>query len=141
MGSPYAYAPDPSIGAGAAALDGSHVLVAGGILPDGTSAGVRLIDLSCNAGCAPLAWAPLGATITGAQVFAINSTSAVVAGSEPSSSTTPGLTHVYQVTSSSSTEVPTKVVHTQAAAIASPIGVVGSVLLFGGAPAIESLGL
>lgn len=141
-GSPYAYAPDPSVGAGAAALDGTHVLVAGGTLDDdGTSAGVRLIDLSCTSECATQAWAPLGAAITGTQAFAIDPSSAVVVGSEPSSSTTPGLTHVYQLTSSASTEVPTKVVHTQAAAIASPIGVVGSVLLFGGAPAIESLGL
>jgi hypothetical protein len=141
-GSTYAYPPDPSIGAGAAALDGTHVLVAGGTLQDGTtSAGVHLVDLSCTSACLPAPWAPLDATITGAQVFAINSSSAVVVGSEPPSSTTPGLTHVYQVTSSASIEVPTKVVHTQAAAIASPIGVVGSVLLFGGAPAIESLGL
>jgi hypothetical protein len=100
-----------------------------------------LIDLSCTSECATQAWAPLGAAITGTQAFAIDPSSAVVVGSEPSSSTTPGLTHVYQLTSSASTEVPTKVVHTQAAAIASPIGVVGSVLLFGGAPAIESLGL
>jgi hypothetical protein len=140
-GSPYAYPPDPSVGAGATALDGTHVLVAGGTLNGVTGAGVRVIDLSCTSGCSPSPWQPLGAPIGGAQAFAINTSSAVVAGSEPPWSATPGLTHVYEVTSSASTEVPTKVAHTQAATIASPIGVVGSVLLFGGAPAIESLGL
>jgi hypothetical protein len=83
----------------------------------------------------------LGATITGAQAFAIDATSAVVVGSEPPTSATPGLTHVYEVTSSATTEVPTKVPHTNAAAVASPVGVVGSVLLVSGAPEIESLGL
>jgi len=152
-GAPYPYPPDPSVGSGAVALDGSHVLIAGGVLPDGSSAGVRKIDLSCMTQCAPVAWQPLGASITGAQAFAGgvgsasdagsagSATSAVVVGSEPPTSTTPGLTHVYQVTSSATTEIPTKVAHTNAGALSSPIGVVGSVLLVGGAPAIESLGL
>jgi hypothetical protein len=152
-GAPYPYPADPSIGSGAAALDGSHVLIAGGVLPDGSSAGVRMIDLSCMTQCAPVAWQPLGTTIIGAQVFAGgvgsasdagsagSATSAIVVGSEPASSAAPGLTHVYQVTSTATTEIPTKVPHTNAGALASPIGVVGSVLLVGGAPAIESLGL
>jgi hypothetical protein len=152
-GAPDASPPDPSVGSGAAALDGSHVLIAGGVLPDGSSAGVRTIDLSCTTQCAPVVWPPLGAPIIGVQAFAGgagsaseagsvgSATSAVVVGSEPPTSAAPGLTHVYQVTSSATTEIPTKVAHTNAGALASPIGVVGSVLLVGGAPAIESLGL
>jgi hypothetical protein len=140
-GSTGPYAPDLSIGSGAAALDGSHVLVAGGLLPDGSSAGVRVITLSCTAQCTPTPRQPLGVPITNAQAFAVNASSGVVVGSEPSTGQTPGLTHVYRITSSATTEVATKVAHIQAAAVASPIGVVGSVLLVGGAPAIESLGL
>lgn len=140
-GSMYAFPADPSTGSGAAALDGSHVLIAGGWLPGGSSAGVRMIDLSCTAQCVPTPWQPLGATLAQAQVFAVNATSAIVVGSEPSTSAAPGLTHVYRVTSSTTTEVPTKVAHSYAGALASPIGIVGSVLLVGGAPAIESLGL
>ena len=140
-GSSYAFPPDPSIGAGAAALNGADVLIAGGTLPDGSSAGVRMIELSCTAQCAPTPWQPLGATLAQAQAFAVTATSAVVVGSEPSTSAAPGLTHVYRVTSSATTEVPTKLAHAYAGALASPIGVVGSVLLVGGAPAIESFGL
>ncbi len=140
-GATYAFPPDPSTGAGAASLEGSNVLIAGGFLPDGSSAGARTIDLSCTAQCAPTPWQPFGTTLAQAQAFAVNATSGVVVGSEPSTSIAPGLTHVYRVTSDATTEVPTKVAHSRAAALASPIGVVGSVLLVGGAPAIESLGL
>ncbi len=140
-GSMYAFPSDPSVGSGAAALDGADVLIAGGRLPDGSSAGVRMIDLSCTAQCAPTPWQPLGATLAQAQAFAVNATSAVVVGSEPSTSAAPGLTHVYRVTSSATSEVATKLVHSYAGALASPVGIVGSVLLVGGAPAIESLGL
>jgi hypothetical protein len=142
------YAPDPSVGSGATALDSSHVLLAGGLLPDGSSAGVRVIDLSCTSQCAPTAWPALGLAVTAAQAFAVDATSAVVVGSEPPAGTTPGLTHVYRVNGPTATvnpgavvEVATKVAHTHAGAIASPIGVSGSVLLFGGAPEIESLAL
>jgi hypothetical protein len=134
------YPPDPSMGSGAAALGGSQVLVGGGTLPNGSSAGVRVIDLSCIAQCAPTAWPSLDIPIGSAQAFAIDATSAVVVGSELPAGAAPGLTHVYKVTSAVATEVPTKVPHHFAAAVASPIGVVGSVLLLGGAPAIESLG-
>jgi hypothetical protein len=140
-GAARAYPPDPRTGSGAAALDGTHVLVAGGVLADGSSAGVRTIDLSCTSQCTPTPWPDLGATVVGAQVFAIDAMSAIVVGSEPSTGPVPGLTHVYQVTSATTTEVPTKVAHTNAGALASPVGVVGSVLLVGGAPEIESLGM
>jgi len=140
-GAARAYPADSSTGSGAASLDGTHVLVAGGALADGSSAGVHTIDLSCTSQCTPTPWPPLGATVVGAQVFAINATSAIVVGSEPSTGAVPGLTHVYQVTSATATEVPTKVAHTNAGALASPVGVVGSVLLVGGAPEIESLGM
>jgi len=139
-GAPRDYPPDPSVGSGAATLDASQVLIAGGLLPDGSSAGVRVIDPSCTAQCAPATWQSLGTPIASAQAFAIDATSAVVVGSEPATGATPGLTHVYNVTSTATAEVPTKVPHHFATAVASPIGVVGSVLLLGGAPAIESLG-
>ncbi len=46
-----------------------------------------------------------------------------------------GATHVYEVTKTSATELPTKAVHTRARATIAPVG---SVVLFGGAPEIES---
>src|SRR5207237_6608561 len=42
--------PDPSASFGAATLDGArYVLLAGGVLPDGSDPGVRLLDLKCAA--------------------------------------------------------------------------------------------
>jgi hypothetical protein len=136
-GSLLAYPPDPSVGSGAAALDTSHLVLAGGVEADGSSAGVRTIDATCLASCAPMAWQPLGATLGSAQTFGIDGSSAFVVGSDSSS----GLTHVYRVTSTASVEAATKVAHTNAGAVASPIGLVGSILVVGGAPAIESFAL
>jgi hypothetical protein len=129
------------MGAGVAALDGQHVLLAGGVLPDGSSAGTRLVDLACSAQCAPVAWPSLPVTLAPASVFAIDGAHAIVVGSEPSTGASPGLTHAFRLDAGTVVEIATRVAHTNAAAIASPIGVTGSVLLFGGAPEIESLGL
>jgi hypothetical protein len=67
-------------------------------------------------------------------VFAANPKTAVVVGSEWISLET----HVFVVTSSAVTEVPTKVPHFGARAVASPLGTPGSFLLYGGANDIES---
>jgi hypothetical protein len=134
-GSPLAYPPDPSVGAGAAPLDGDRfVLLAGGTMPDGSDAGVRVVDLSCASQCAPTSWTALPTVVTSAQAFSIDDASAVIVGSEPSSA----VTHVFRVTSGNAAEIPTRAPHHGARAIASPIGPRGSVLLAGGAPKMES---
>ncbi len=136
-GSPLAYGADPSVGAGATGFppsdDAQHVLVAGGLGPTGRDAGVRLIDLACTAMCTPTVWSSLPVAIGNAQAFAWNPTEGLVLGSEGPGGT--GTTHVFHLTSTAATEVPTKVPHTNARAAVSPLG---SIVVVGGASEIES---
>ena len=60
-------------------------------------------------------------------------TRAIVVGNDPSS----GATHVFEVTSQSVTELPTRVPHTYARTASSPLGLLGAFYLYGGAPEIE----
>jgi hypothetical protein len=129
-GSALAYPADASTGAGASTLDAQHILLAAGVTTGGHDAGVRIIDLGCGARCSPTPWATLPATLSSAQAFANNSGNVLVVGSDMT-----GASHVYRLTPTSATEVPTKVPHTGASALVSPVG---SVVLFGGAPEIES---
>ncbi len=121
------YAPDPSVGAGATALDATHMLIAGGILA-GADAGVRVVNLAClPSACVPVVWPPLPTAITDVQAFSSNGTNIVVVGSEPpTGSANPGLTHVFQVTTLAVTEVATKVPHTNARAVALSARIAGS---------------
>lgn len=128
------YPPDPSTGSGMANLDDvQHVLIAGGVMPDGTDPGVRYIDLGC-AQCQAVLWGTgLPVAITSATATALTDAAhALVVGNEPAS----GLTHVFTLTTAGATEVLTKVPHTNAAAIASPM--LSSILIFGGANELES---
>jgi hypothetical protein len=132
------YPTDMSIGAGAATLDDEHLVVlAGGTMPDMSDPGVRVLDLECDGGCIvqkPLAQLPI--PLVSAQAFGMpGQESAVVVGSEVAT----GLTHAFLLTGDAGTEIPTRVPHTLARAMASPVGITpGSFLLFGGAPEIES---
>jgi hypothetical protein len=138
LGAGLNYPPDASAGSGMTALDQTqHVLLAGGLTPSGTDAGVREIDLACTVGCMPTPWGPnngaLPVAITAASTFTFDAAHAFVVGSEPmaSTSTTPGLTHTFTLTTAGAAEVPTKVPHTNASAIVSPM--LSSVLVVGGA--------
>jgi hypothetical protein len=127
------YPADASVGSGAVALDGTHLLLAGGLTPAGLDAGVRVLDLSCASSCAPASWPGLPVPIGAAQAFVdAPRTSAIVVGSEVPS----GRTRVYAVSSSSVREIPTKVEHANARAAVSPSG---TLVLFGGRGEIESL--
>jgi hypothetical protein len=143
------YPADPSIGAGAAALytsPSATVVLAGGANPDLSDPGVRVLEPRCapevtdagsvpNPACVPTVWAPISTPIGSAQAFGMpDQASAVVVGSEPLG----GQTHVFLLTSAQATELPTRVPHTNARALASPIGIAGGFFLFGGAPEIES---
>jgi hypothetical protein len=129
-GSALAYPADGSIGAGASTLDPQHVLLAGGVTIAAQDAGVRAIDLGCGAQCTPTPWSALPTALASVQAFASDAAHALVVGSDLT-----GTTHVYRLTTTSATEVPTKVPHAGASALVSPVG---SVVLFGGAHEIES---
>jgi hypothetical protein len=129
--------PDPTTSFGAAALDGArYVLLAGGLLPDESDPGVRLLDLQCAANKTPcsIPWPALPFPLVDAQVFAANPATGVVVGSEFGTLET----HIFVLTSTSVTEVPTKVPHLAARAVANPLGTPGSFLLYGGANELES---
>jgi hypothetical protein len=126
------YPPDPSAFAGATTLSPSTVLVAGGVSATGTDPGVRTIDLGCMTSCSPNAWAtPLTVPLGTAQAFTMSASEAFVVGNEVLT----GATHTYTVTSTAMTEVPTKVTHTNARALWSPVG---SIALVGGSDSIET---
>jgi len=133
-GTTLSYPPDASSGAGMTTLDDQeYVLLAGGVTPTGTDAGVRDVDLGCGQSCQPVLWGSgLPVAITSASAFTFDPAHAFVVGNEPMS----GLTHTFTLTSAGATEVPTKVPHTNAGAISSPM--LSSVLVFGGADEIES---
>jgi hypothetical protein len=135
-GSGLAYPPDGSSGASMTEIDSTHVLVAGGVMPDGSDAGVRELDLGCAQACGSApgtqTWGALPVPVTNAFVFDyINPPRGFLVGSEPAS----GLTHTFLLTPTGATEVPTKVPHTNARGINSPVG---TVLIVGGAGEIES---
>jgi hypothetical protein len=130
VGSALPYPPDPSSGAGAARLDAQHVILAGGVTPSGEGAAARNVDLGCTAPCAPAVWAPLPVTLVSAQVFASDAAHVLVVGNEAA-----GATHVYTLTAAGAAPVPTRVPHSDARATVSPVG---SVVIVGGAGAIES---
>jgi hypothetical protein len=125
---------DESFGAAAAALDARHVLLAGGISPSFQDPGVRAIDLDCApsvlATCVT-SWGSLPFVLASAQTFAWAATDGLVVGNEFAS----GDTHVFRLSPKSATEVPTRVPHKNARAVWSPVG---SIVLFGGANALES---
>ena len=133
-GTALAYPPDASSGSGMTTLDNAEfVLLAGGVTPTGTDAGVRDVDLGCGQSCQPVLWGTgLPVAITAATAFTFDPAHAFVVGNEPMS----GLAHTFTLTSAGASEVPTKVPHTNAAAISSPM--LSSVLVFGGADEIES---
>jgi hypothetical protein len=137
LGTALPFPADASFGSAMTALDSQQfVLMAGGVMPSGADAGVREIDLACEpttaAPCAATSWGTLPVPILSAAAFTFDPAHAFVVGNEPtSSSPTSGLTHTFTLTSGGASEVPTKVPHTNAAAILSPMG--SSVLLFGGA--------
>ncbi len=125
---------DPSTGAGAAALDAHHLLVAGGATPSLDDPGVRDIDLDCtpsSSSSCVTTWATLPFALASAQAFAWTVTDGLVVGNQART----GTTYAFRLTPKSATEVPTKVEHTDARAAWSPVG---SVVLFGGANVLES---
>jgi hypothetical protein len=129
---PSPYPADPSTGSGMAAAGSSSslVIIAGGVLPSGADAGVRLLDINCSANCTPTVWSPLPEPLTLCSAFAWSAAQGFLVGSEVAS----GLTHTFFLTTTGVTEVPLKVPHTNAVGFLSPVG---SYLVVGGNDAGE----
>jgi hypothetical protein len=136
-GTPLAYPPDPTVGAGAAALDmNGDVLVAGGTTPAGKDAGIRAINVGCGTNCTAMPWGatlPAPLVLTYAQSFGIDAADALVVGSEAS-----GTTHVFRVTTATATEVPLKIPRNNARAVLSPLEFGTVVVVGGGSNVMES---
>jgi hypothetical protein len=141
---------DESVGVSAAPLDGQHVLLAGGITPSFQDPGSRAIDLACTPSASATgdasasttgdasastpcvtAWGSSPFALESAQTFAWTVSDAIVVGNEFAT----GRTHVFRLSPKSAVEVQTRVPHKNARAVWSPVG---SIVLFGGAGALES---
>jgi hypothetical protein len=80
--------------------------------------------------CAPTKWSALPVAVESARVASFDAAHALVVGDDAA-----GLTHVFRLTSTSATDVPTKVPHTKARMAISPLH---TIVLVGGAAEIES---
>jgi hypothetical protein len=125
---------DGSFGAGATTLDDQHVLIAGGVVPFASDPGVRVIDLGCtptSSSSCVTSWGTLPVALAPAQTFAWTRSDGLVVGNEFLT----GKTDVFRLGPTSVTQLATRVPHTHARAVWSPVG---TVVLFGGANVIES---
>jgi hypothetical protein len=94
------YPADTVVGAGAAQLDGTHVVLAGGTGPSGKDGGLRVVDLACGSGTTLAAWPPLALPLPTAAAFPLTPSSTLVVGDDPD-----GGTHTYVATADGGTEV------------------------------------
>lgn len=140
-GVPLSFPPDASVGSGMSWQGAATtLLMAGGVLPSGADAGVRILDTTCPT-CPKDTWVSAfmcGSTpcpLTLCSAFSYSQAQGFLVGSETSTGTTPGLTHTFFLTNGAATEIPTRVPHTNASAIESPVG---SVLIVGGNAEFES---
>jgi len=132
-----AVAPSPGLpadttkGAGAIAIDSSHILLAGGAMANKKSAPVRfyaLSDLNGGGSDAGASWPALPVTFTQAQVFGLtDSTSATGYSAMVVGSTSSGAASAYVLTPTSVTAVPFQVPRSKAQAIVLPNGSLGVV--------------
>lgn len=137
-GAPLPYPADFTFGAGATMFDATHVLVAGGFTSGLQDPGVRELDvktcLTQTASCT-MTWTSLPVVLSSAQTFVWGTgEDALVVGNDFATSAT----HVFRVNTSGATEVPTKVPHSNAAAVWSPVG---TVVVVGGSGTVESFTL
>ncbi len=127
--SPLALPPDATTGAGAVAIDGTHVLVAGG-LDAGADPGVRLFDLACSASCGPSAWPSLASPLTHATVLGLPAGAVLIVGEDAT-----GASRVTRADPKIATEIPLKIPRNYARGIVLPTG---EVAIAGGANVLES---
>jgi hypothetical protein len=132
QGAALAYPADGVKGCGAAALDASHVLVAGGAGSSADVAGAapaRVLDLACASMCTPAVW-PGALPLVRAESFALAQDAALVAGDDAT-----GASRVFRVSATGSTEIALKAPRRNARLVALPIK--GTAAIVGGAAAFE----
>jgi hypothetical protein len=126
-GAPLAYPADPVTGCGAATLDATHVVVAGGTGAATDSA--RVIDLACAANCAPAPWTG-SLPLTRAQGVGLAPDAALFVGDDAT-----GASHVYRASAGETHEIPLRVPRKGARLTILPIN---AIAIVGGAPEIET---
>ena len=125
------FPPDPTTGAGAAALDGAHVVFAGGVDPMKADAKLRVVDLGCASMCTAAPWtSSLPALLVRAQAFALGDGGALVVGDDAM-----GVTHAARVSPTRADDVPFKAARSGARAVLLPTGAIAVV---GGAQVVET---
>ncbi|WP_394850303.1 hypothetical protein LZC95_22950 [Pendulispora brunnea] len=130
---PLAYPPDATIGAGAAALDPTHVLLGGGVDAAGQPAATRWIDLACaTSACTAEVWdaakLPVGLLTT--QGFDLTTDSALFVGDDAT-----GLSHAFRVSRPGAREIAFKIPRRGARGIrVNP----PAITFVGGDPTVES---
>jgi hypothetical protein len=112
---------DPIRGCGAAALDGSHVLVVG--------EQARVLDLACAANCEPALW-PGALGLVRAEAFTLAPDAALVLGDDVT-----GASRVFRASASGVTEIPLKTPRRGARLV--PLPQDGIVMIAGGGPGLE----
>lgn len=126
-----AFPPDPTVGAGAAPLDGARVLLAGGVDAAMADAKLRVVDLGCASACAPSAFGPsLAAPLARAQAFALGDGSALVVGDDAM-----GATHAARVSPTKADDVPLRAARSGARAV---LLATGAIAIVGGAQVVET---
>lgn len=132
QGAPLAYPADAVKRCGAATIDPSHVLVAGGVgSPDDVkgAAPARVLDLACAKDCKPAVWT--GALpLVRAEAFALTQGAALVVGDDAS-----GATRAFRMTSAEAREIAVKAPRRNARLVALPVA--GTAAIVGGAAPIE----
>ena len=132
LGTKLAFPADGVKGCGATALDGSHVLVVGGVgspTDVGGAAQARVVDLACTADCKPVPW--MGTLpLVRAEAVALAADVALVLGDDAS-----GASRLFRATAAGPTEIPLKVA--RRGARLQPLPVKNTVAIVGGAPEIE----
>jgi len=119
-------------GCGAAALDGTRVVVAGGVGSPADQNGfapVRVIDLSCGAACVPTVW-PGAAPLVRADAVALAPDAALVLGDDAT-----GATRAFRASAAATVDVPLKAPRRGARLIALPMA--GFSAVVGGASPLE----
>ena len=133
VGAKLPFPADPVKGCGATALDGSHVLVVGGVgspTDVNGAAQARVIDLACTAGCAPALWQGT-LPLVRAEAFTLGADAALVVGDDAT-----GASRVFRATAAGPKEIALRAPRCGARLIALPVK--GTVAIVGGAPAIET---
>lgn len=93
------YQPDGAMGLAAVAFDANDMLIAG------DAAQPRIINLLCDANCMPAPWgSALPYALSSPSLFAIGTATFVIVGDDST-----GMTHMFELTASATTEIPLKI--------------------------------